>query len=204
MNGLDIVLCVLVCARFVSVQLKAIDAVEEISKQQNKISSEDSLHTDQQSSVQISTVINFEQDPRRIPKSVLRTKRQESNSTAPDDDEPFFDEIPSTTQQPPVTSKTRISIDLGDTPTSSDEDSSSFKPPFRIFNIINPGKIFNTGVVAARKTAQNAVEFASKQVVTVSEAMRNIASDIGRKLNFRSTICRVLLGEPGCKFEFNR
>ncbi|XP_066262124.1 uncharacterized protein [Euwallacea similis] len=204
MNGLNIVLCVLVCARFVSVLLKPTgDDAVEISKQQNKISSEDFAHTDHQSSVHVSSVINFEQDPHRIPKAAIRTKRQSSNSTISDDnDEPFFDEIPSTTEQPPVTSKTRISIDLGNAPTSSEEDSSSFKPPFRIFNIINPSKIFNTGVVAARKTAQNAVEFASKQVVTVGEAVRNIASDIGRKLNFRSTICKVLLGKPDCKFEF--
>lgn len=145
----------------------------------------------------VSSVINFSQQPeRRVPK----VKRQAETTTPPTTTSEFSNED-DTVEQPETTEKpkTKITIDF-----LGDNASPPFgRNPFQITQNL-PGNLFKIGLTAARKNAQNAVDFGSNQFTTISEAGRNTAGGFGHLFSsgFTSLFCKMFLQGPGCKFLF--
>lgn len=147
----------------------------------------------------VSSVINFgQQSEPGIPKVKRQAETTTSPTTTPEDeDEDDTVEQPesNTTEKP----KTKITIDF-----LGDNDSPPFgRNPFQIAQNL-PGNLFKIGLTAARKTAQNAVDFGSNQFTTISEAARNTAGGFGHLFSSGSTslFCKMFLESPGCKFQF--
>lgn len=159
------------------------------------------LDSNEKAATYISSVINFSQQPEG-----LKVKRQaETTTTTPptttletskeEDDETVEQPESNSTEKP----KTKITIDF-----LGNNASPPFgRNPFQIAQNL-PGNLFKIGLTAARKTAQNAVDFGSNQFTTIGEAARNTAGGFGHLFSSGSTslFCRMFLESPGCKFHF--
>lgn len=156
--------------------------------------------TNERAATYISSVINFSQQPEL---GVAKVKRQAETTTSPtttskvsseEDDDTVEQPESNPTEKP----KTKITIDF-----LGDNASPPFgRNPFQIAQNL-PGNLFNIGLTAARKTAQNAVDFGSNQFTTISEAARNTAGGFGHLFSSGSTsmFCKMFLESPGCKFQ---